>query len=238
MTELPAPVARFRDEALREGPASVGTMTADASAWMRRRHLPPIPLAFRMAHRLGREFVHVIRIGRGPLSFRFGLDAYVDGHGLMRVGPSSESGVQFDQGALIALWAEALAIPACWEPRDDVRWEPIDDRTASLIVRGPEGDIPITVAFEPRTGRPAWCEADRYKSTGPKVRWRGTITAWRRVGGVLAPAGFLAQWADDPAPWLEMRIGSMRFDAPIDAILAEGRRHVGRITPVERPITS
>jgi hypothetical protein len=53
-----------------------------------------MPVEIRMA-RLGREFVHEIRIGRGRLSFRFGLVAYVDGHGLMKVGPSIQRGVEF-----------------------------------------------------------------------------------------------------------------------------------------------
>ena len=90
---------------------------------MRRPGMPRIPLEIRMAHRLGYEFVHDIRIGRGALSFRFGLDAYVGGHGLMKVGPSVQTGVEFDQGALIALWGEALGFPAAWETRSDIRWE-------------------------------------------------------------------------------------------------------------------
>ena len=61
-----------------------------------------------MVHRLGREFVHDIRIGRGPLSFRFALDAYVEGHGLMKVGSSVQSGIKVDQGVLVGLWGEAV----------------------------------------------------------------------------------------------------------------------------------
>ena len=93
------------------------TLAIETTAWMRRPCMPRIPLEIRMAHRLGYEFVHEIRIGRGRLSFRFGLDAYVDGHGLMKVGPSVQTGIEFDQGALIALWGEALGFPAAWERR-------------------------------------------------------------------------------------------------------------------------
>ncbi len=150
-----------------------------------------------MFHRVGHAFVHDIRLGVGPLSFRMGLDAYVDGRGLMKIGPSVRRGVEFDQGALIALWGEALGFPSAWEGRDDVRWEPVDDVTALLIVAGPEGDIPITVGFDPATGYPAFCEADRYKATGPKVRWRGTSSDWRRFpGGVLSPSRYSAAWND------------------------------------------
>jgi hypothetical protein len=53
--------------------------TIETMAWLRRPGMLRMPQEIRMA-RLGREFVHEIRIGRGRLSVRFGLDAYVDGH--------------------------------------------------------------------------------------------------------------------------------------------------------------
>ena len=84
--DLPAPVARFRSLAADGAPRVVETLAIETTAWMRRPWMPN-PLEVRMAHRLGYEFVHEIRIGRGALSFRFGLDAYVGGHGLMKVGP-------------------------------------------------------------------------------------------------------------------------------------------------------
>ena len=149
VVDLPAPVARFRALAADSAPLVVETIAIETTAWMRRPWMPRIPLEIRMAHRLGHEFVHEIRIGRGALSFRFGLDAYVGGHGLMKVGPSLQSGIEFDQGALIALWGEALCFPAAWDRRSDIRWEPVDERTALLVVQGPEGEIPITVGFDP-----------------------------------------------------------------------------------------
>jgi hypothetical protein len=226
---LPAPVARFRELALREGPRFVETVAIECRATMRRPRMPRIPLRIRMFHRVGQAFVHDIRMGVGPFSFRMGLDAYVDGRGLMKIGPSVNAGVAFDQGALIALWGEALGFPSAWEGRDDVRWEPVDADTALLIVAGPEGDIPITVGFDPATGVPAFCEADRYKSNGPKVRWRGTSSDWRRFpGGVLSPGRYSAAWADEPYPWLEIQIDSVRVNVPVDAKLDEGRAILDR----------
>jgi len=221
---LPAPVARFRELARREGPAKVETVAIDTSATMRRPGMPRIPLQIRMFHRLGYDFVHDIRIGTERFSFRFGLDTYVDGHGLMKVGPSVQSGIEFDQGALIALWGEALGFPSSWEDRDDVRWMAIDDGTAVLVVGGPEGDIPITVGFDRETGCPVSCEADRYKSHGPKVRWRGAFSDWRRFGGgVLAPARFEVKWADEAYPWLDIRTRSVRVNVPVVDALEMGR---------------
>jgi hypothetical protein len=227
MNPLPAPVARFRDLAMADSPPRLESIELRTSGWMRRPRMPRIPLEIRMSHRLGREFVHEIRIGRGWLSFRFGLDAYVDGRGLMQIGPSFHTGPTFDQGALIALWGEALTFPQTWQSRDDIAWGPIDHGTATLIVPGPEGEIPITVGFDARTGLPAWCEADRYKGDGPKVRWRGTFGDWHRFdGGVLAPGRFEARWADEPEPWIDLRITSVGVDVPVDATLDTGRRRL------------
>ena len=79
----------------------------------------------------------------------------------MRVGRSVEAGPTFDQGALIAMWGEALVFPGSWSDRADVRWVADGEDSAWLIVPGGDGDIPIRVAFDPETGLPAACLADR-----------------------------------------------------------------------------
>ena len=224
MIDQPARVVRFRALVADGAPRAVETVAIETTAWMRRPWMPRIPLEIRMAHRLGYEFVHDIRVGRGHLSFRFGLDAYVGGHGLMKIGPSVQTGVEFDQGALIALWGEALCFPAAWENRTDIRWEAVDENTARLIVPGPEGEIPITVGFDADTGYPAYCTADRYKATGPKVGWTGMFSDWRRFErGVLAPGRFQVQWADEPYPWIEIETTSLSVNAPVSDALRLGR---------------
>ena len=75
ISDLPTPVARFHELAAGGAPRIVETLGIETTAWMRRPWMPRIPLEIRMAHRLGYEFVHDIRIGRGALSFRIGLDA-------------------------------------------------------------------------------------------------------------------------------------------------------------------
>jgi hypothetical protein len=180
-----------------------------------------------MHHQIGHEFVHDIRFGRGSLSIRLGLDAYVDGRGLMKVGPSVQAGTHFDQGALIALWAEVLCFPSAWQDRPDVAWEPVDEHTSRLLVPGPEGTIPITVRFDPTSGCPQVSEAERYKSVGPLVLWQAISSDWRRFsGGVLAPGRFEARWADEPRPWIDLRTRSVAVNVPVEHALAIARRIV------------
>jgi hypothetical protein len=232
MAALPNPVARFVELAMRESPHTVETAVIETSAWMRRPGMPRLPLEIGMFHRLGHEFVHDIRIGRRPLAFRFGLDAYVGSRGVMKIGRSVEAGAEFDQGAIIAMWAEVLGLPWSWQGRADVRWEPVDEQAAALIVPGPEGEIRIEVYFDPVTGCPTQCAADRHKSRGPKVRWVGRSTDWRRFErGVLCPGRFTAQWADEPFPWIDITTNSVRVDVPVDAALELGRRALRAAAP-------
>jgi hypothetical protein len=224
MSTLPVPVARFVDLAMVEHPDPIDTMVIETTAWMRRPMLPPIPLAIRMSHQLGFAFVHEIRVGRGRLSVRFGLDVYVDGRGLMKVGPSIQTGPTFDQGALIAMWGEAMTFPSSWLARDDVRWEPIDDDAASLVVPARDGDVSLKVTFDAATGWPASCEADRYKTPEAMVYWFGYWRDWRaNDGGPFAPHRLLVRWADEDRPWLDVQVASIHANAPIEGALEVAR---------------
>lgn len=225
MNRLPAPVARFVDLATTGHPDPVDTVVIETRAWMRRPILPPIPLAIRMSHQLGVAFVHEIRVGRGRLSIGFGLDAFVDGRGLMKVGPSIQVGPTFDQGALIAMWGEALTFPTAWLARDDVRWEPIDDHGASLVVPSRDGGVSLAVSFDAATGCPAWCEADRFKTPDVMVHWFGHWQDWRRDdSGLIVPHRLLVRWADEDRPWLDVRVTSVQANARVDGALELARK--------------
>lgn len=213
---MPPPVARFVHLALPGHVGAIDTVEIKCDAWMRRPWWLPIPLQIRMSHRLGFAFVHEIRIGRGALSFPIGLDAFVDGRGAMIVGRSTQTGPKFDQGARIAMWGEALTFPASWLGRTDVGWESVDARTARFIVPSPDGDLPILVSFDPRTGLPTSCAADRYKGAGPLTRWYGAWSDWV-VGpeGVLAPRRMHVRWADESHPWLTIRVTHVAVNIPL-----------------------
>jgi hypothetical protein len=229
MTGLPRPVTRFLELATRESPPPFETVALETAGLMRRPGLPGIPLRIRMSHRLGYEFAHQIRVGAGRLSLELGLDGYVDGRGLMKVGPAIQAGPEFDQGALIALWGEALVFRCSWEGRTDVRWDAIDAAAARLVVAGPAGELPMTVTFDPRTGWPTSCDALRHKGVGPLVGWRATYGAWRRYpDGVLAPGRVAAAWADEPRPWLELSVERLEPGAAVEDALGAARRALAR----------
>jgi hypothetical protein len=229
VVDLPSPVARYRDLARVEGPRRVETVVLDMVGSMREQGWPRIPLEITMYHRLGHEFVHDIRVGRRPIAVRLGLDAYVGGHGVVRIGPSLKTGSDVDRGTLVVLWTEALGFPSSWERRDDVHWEPVDANASRLVVLTPGGDLAISVTFDLVTGCPLYYEADRHKEPGRKVGWRASATDWRRFDtGVLAPGRFDAQWADEPRPWIELRTRAVHVNAPVEEGLALARATANR----------
>jgi len=122
------------------------------------------------------------------------------------------------------MWGEALVFPTSWLGRTDVGWESIDARTARLIVPSPEGDLPILVSFDPNTGLPTSCGADRYKGLGPLTRWYGHWSDWV-VGteGVLAPRRMQVRWADESHPWLTIRVTRVDVNTQVDATFARAR---------------
>lgn len=221
---LPDPVERFVAVA---APAPVPRLRAivlETAAWMSRPGMPRIPLEIRMSHRLGEAFVHDIRIGRSPLAFRFGVDAFVDGHGLVRIGRTVRAGARIDQGALIAMWGEALVFPTAWLERPDVAWQRVDEHAARLIVPGPSGRVSMDVDFNPVTGLPSACRADRYKDDGPLTPWTGRWSSWRPVGrGVLVPHHMQVRWLDESKPWLEIQVRRVHTDAPVEEELERVR---------------
>jgi hypothetical protein len=221
---LPDPVERFVAVAAPAPVPRLHTVVLETAAWMSRPGMPRIPLEIRMSHRLGEAFVHDIRIGRSPLAFRFGVDAFVDGHGLVRIGRTVRSGARIDQGALIAMWGEALVFPSAWLERPDITWQPVDEHASRLIVPGPRGPVSMDIDFNPATRLPSVCRADRYKDDGPLTPWTGRWSNWRPVGrGVLVPHQMEVRWLDEPRPWLEIRVRRVQMDAPVDAELARVR---------------
>ena len=240
MSSLPEPVARFVELVSGSGGPQISTLVLETDAWMRRPKLPPIPLAIRMSHRFGEAFVHRIRIGRGPLSIPFGMDAYVDGRGLMKIGPAVEMGPTYDEGALIAMWGEALVFPSAWLERPDVRWDAVDAHTARLVVVSDHDEVPLTVAFDTSVGFPVSCEADRHKGAGPRVRWTGRWSRWRPTrAGILAPSWMNVQWADEDRPWLDLRVTSIELNGPVERDIADARQVVAAASrpPSSAPAT-
>ena len=221
---LPDPVVRFLTSAFPDGVADVETARLEGRGRFRRRPLPWLPVRFRIFLRPGRDRVQDLEVVLGPVTLLRVLDAFVDGRGITRVLGSADTGAHIDQGSLHPLLAETLFFPSAWSIVGGLSWEPVDDRSARLVVPFQDGSEVATVRFDPTTNMPSDYEAVRYKSQGPKVDWQVRMRNWQRLGTTPVPRTIEVRWADEPGPWLALEFHRLATGVDIDEALRRARR--------------
>ncbi|HEX2141209.1 MAG TPA: DUF6544 family protein [Candidatus Limnocylindria bacterium] len=230
---LPEPVRRYLDVGFGGSAPSPRTLVMEGTGRVRIGPLPWLPIEVQMNHEPGRNYVSLIRLRPGGVPVLRVVDAYVDGRGITKIGPFASVGEEVDQGAFLAMWAGAIGLPSAWA--DGVAWEAVDAQTARARLPFSRDAEVATVHFDPTSGFPVRFEADRYRTRGgPKIRWFGGSRAWQVAGGLPYPSRVDALWADEPAPWFEMRVERARIDVPVEAAMGVGRRAIAQAAGEER----
>jgi hypothetical protein len=221
---LPTPVARWLETAWLKRTDRLDTLALVGRARMRRGGIGArLPVRFRMTHVLGRHHVADMTVGIGPIALVRAMDAYIDGHGISRVGHTVEDGPEIDQGAFLFLWAEAFLYPAAWAHLPGLRWEGVNHHTALLDLPFEGGLERALVHFDPETAYPSMFEASRYKGTGARIPWRVDYADWGWSNGLPVPRRGAVQWDDEPAPWFEFRIDEALPEVPVTDELRHAR---------------
>jgi hypothetical protein len=206
---LPAPVARYYRA--RFGGDTVPVVATAVISGRGTLRLGPValPTRFRFTHEAGRNYRHYFEVtwfGRQLFEVN---ESYRDGRarmefpfGIVAEGPKSDS------AANLGMWAEAMAFPSIYLTDPRVRWEPIDDRTARLVVPSPEGEESFTVDFDPTTGLIERMRTLRYRDEQDvaKLPW----TAEELGGGRGA-----ARWGDQDRPWLAFTTEEVVLNADV-----------------------
>ncbi len=226
-TELPLPVVRWLEVAWPAGTDPIETLVVSGPVRMRRGRLR-LRGDTTMRFDLGRGYVNDIRIGVGPLTAVRGLDALVDGTGITVIGKEAATGHEIDQGTFLALWCQSLLFPTAWDLLPGMRWTPVGDREAIVGLPFHGGVELVTLQFDPeRTPFPVSFTADRYREVGtPKVGWRAEYGEWHWRDGIAHPTRLRVQWADEPAPWFDMRVETIRVNAPLGPHEARARQAI------------
>jgi hypothetical protein len=215
-TELPLPVVRWLEVAWPDGIDRVETLVLTGPLRIRRGRLW-MPGDATMRFSVGEGYVSDLRIGLGPLTAIRGLDAFVDGTGITRVGRETSAGPEIDQGAFLALWAQSILFPTAWERLPGLRWTAAGDTRAHVDLPFEGSAERVTLHFDPDgPAFPVAFEADRFKVVGgDRVPWRVDYAEWHWLDGIALPTRTVVTWADEPGPWFDMRVESALPNEPV-----------------------
>lgn len=222
--DLPAPVERFYRALYGDSVPIVDTVVISGRGTMRISGVT-LPARFRFSHLTGGAYRHHIQTtiyGRTLLAVD---ERFLDGKGRLELPFGISEGPRIDQGANLALWAEAVWMPSVWVTDDRVRWEAIDETSARLLVPFGEEVEVFTVTFDADTGLLQRMESLRFKGEADttKTLWINEVGEWGELDGHPVPLVTSIEWGDEGSPWAVLRTEALNRNADLTTYI----RHVG-----------
>ena len=222
--DLPAPVERFYRQVYGENVPVIESFVITGRAKMRIMGII-FPSRFRFTHIAGQDYRHYIETTIFGLPLMKVNEHYLGGKSRLELSFGVEEGPKVDQGANLGLWAETLWLPSIFITDPRVRWEPMDEETALLIVPFGEKEQRFVARFDPETGMLHFLESMRYKGTESerKTLWINETLQWGIVDGNTTPAVSAATWFDEGTPWAVFIVEDIRYNVDVeDYIRAKG----------------
>jgi hypothetical protein len=207
-TNLPAPVARFYRAIYGDQIPLVTSAVITGRATIQPvPGGPRFPARFRFIHEAGQNYRHYIEATWFGLPILRVNESYLSGKSRQEMPWGTiNNAPQANQAANLGMWAETLSMPAVLLTDPRVRWEPLDDVTAVLVVPFDEGLERFVVRFDPESHLVRFTEVMRYRDAGEraqKILWITEFIPGQMVnaGGVKLPAVGSATWLDVGKPW-------------------------------------
>lgn len=138
------------------------------------------PVRFRFVHDAGQDYPHHIQTTIFGVRLLTVNEFFRDGTARLELPVGVSEGAHIDQGANLALWAEAIWMPSVWITDPQVRWEPVDDQSARLTVPFANQEETFIVRFDPVTNMLRLLASMRYKGadSGTKTLWINEVLEW------------------------------------------------------------
>ena len=216
---LPAPVERFYRTIYGEQIPVIQTVLIKGRAVIRPVMNIPLPARFIFVHETGTNYRHYIEASLFGMPFMKVNEGYIDGKSFFE----APVGTYYDdpntnEGANLALWAEAVWFPSIWVTDGRARWEPVDDTTAILFVPFGDKSEDFVVRFDPSTNLLVSMEAMRYRDPGegqPKILWITRNEPGGFVAGTKLNAVGSATWLDQGRPWAVFRLEELKYNVDV-----------------------
>jgi hypothetical protein len=217
---LPAPVTRFYGELYGDRVPVIDSAIVSGRGTMRVNGLT-LPVRWRFSHDAGQAYRHHIEATIYGRRFLTVHETFLDGTARLELPFGVSEGDQVDQGANLALWAEAVWLPSIWLTDPRVRWEPVDDHNALLAVPARDGEEVAVARFAPDTGLLHLLESMRCKGEHAPTRtlWLNEAVTWEQLDGWLLPRETTVPWLDDGRPWARLTAEQVVYNADLSTYL-------------------